>query len=56
MAENLMKLQKFLIVVEYAEGQEDILESMEFVESVLEKKQIWVNFQAWENQVGSIEF
>lgn len=52
MGENQLKQQKFLIVVEYVEGPDDILVTMIFAEFVSEKKQMQGNSQELENQVG----
>lgn len=54
MVENQKTLQKYLIAVVFAEEQDDTYENLIFVEFVLEKKQIFENYQVWENQVGKI--
>jgi hypothetical protein len=50
--ENPKKLQKFLIAVVFVEEQDDICESLIFVEFVLEKKQMLENYLELESQVG----
>jgi hypothetical protein len=51
--ENQKKLQKFLIVVVFVEGQDDICENLVFAEFVLEKKLMPENCLELENQVGN---
>lgn len=51
-----MKQQRFLIVVVYVEELDDTLEVIEFVEFVLEKRQMLENSQELENQVGRKKF
>lgn len=52
MEENQKILQKCFTYVAIVEEPVDILETLEFVEFVLEKKQMQGNFQEFENQVG----
>lgn len=54
MVENQSLLQKYLIVALLVEEYIDICESLEFVEFVLEKRQIYENYLELESQVGRI--
>ena len=52
MGENQKMLQKCFTAAAIVEEPEDILETLEFVESVFVKKQMQGNFQEFANQVG----